>query len=81
MSDTTAAADRRLRHESPTAQTVIGLARERVAPGDRERVASLAAIFLRKSQEALLRERSAEQLAAMIVGVLGFPDRYASTSR
>jgi glutamate dehydrogenase len=72
MSDTTEAADRRLRHEVPSIATVARIASHRVDPSEADRIADFTEIFLARAPDDLLRERSVEDLAAMTIGAFRF---------
>ena len=72
MSDITEAADRRLRHESPTVDVIRRLLAERAEPADAQLLLDFAGIFLGRVPEDLLRERTAEDLAALTRGALDF---------
>ena len=72
MSDTTEAADRRLRHGSPTVDTIRRLLTERIGQGDGQLLLDFADIFLSRTPDDLLRERTAQDLGALVLGVFDF---------
>ena len=72
MSDTTEAAARRLRQDSPTIDTVRRLLRDRVDGADADPLADFAQILLSRAPEDLLSHRSSSDLAAMTLGVYRF---------
>jgi len=72
MSDTTEAADRRLRHDVPTVETVSELAADRATSDEAALVGSFTELFLSRAPEGLLRQRTADDLASMSLGVFRF---------
>ncbi len=80
MSETTAAAERRLRDPSPQIDAVRAALAETADGAPREPLLDFASIFLARAPDALLRGRSVAELAALTLGTYRFleaerPDR------
>ncbi len=75
MSDTTEAAVRRLRKDSPIVDAVCRQLERQVDPADCGRVVAFAEIFFSKAPPELLHERSTDALAHMTLGAYRFLER------
>jgi glutamate dehydrogenase len=75
MSDPTSAANRRVREDSPAIVAVLDLLRDR--PDSSDLLLDFARLFLRRAREEILRQRTAADLAAMVVSTF----RFLETSR
>jgi glutamate dehydrogenase len=75
MSDTSQAAVKRVRRDSPTVDAVCRQLERRVDADERTLVVDFAEIFLSKATPDFLHERSTDALAHLVLGVLRFLQR------
>ncbi|MBW3534153.1 MAG: NAD-glutamate dehydrogenase, partial [Gemmatimonadetes bacterium] len=77
MSDTTEAAVKRLRKDSPIVDAVCRQLERQVDPAEADRVVAFAEIFFSKAPPDLLHERSTDALGHMALGAFRFLERSA----